>query len=69
VVRLSPTIDAFLREMRLAARRLVREPTFTFVVVSTLALGIGAATTIFSVVHGILLQPLPYRDANRSTPG
>jgi putative ABC transport system permease protein len=57
--------DAFLREMRLAARRLVREPTFTIVVVSTLALGIGAATTIFSVVHGVLLQPLPYRDAGR----
>jgi putative ABC transport system permease protein len=54
-----------VREMRLAARRLFREPTFTLVVVSTLALGIGAATTIFSVVHGVLIQPLPYRDADR----
>jgi putative ABC transport system permease protein len=63
--RVSHASDAFLREMRLAARRLIREPTFTIVVVLTLALGIGAATTIFSVVHGVLLQPLPYRDANR----
>jgi hypothetical protein len=63
--RVSHASDAFLREMRLAARRLIREPTFTIVVVLTLALGIGAATTIFSVVHGVLLQPLPYRDASR----
>ena len=59
------THDVFLREMRLAARRLLREPMFTVVVVSTLARGIGAATTIFSVVDGVLLQPLPYRDASR----
>jgi putative ABC transport system permease protein len=63
--RVAHLSDAFVREMRLAARRLVREPTFTVVVVSTLAIGIGAATTIFSVVHGVLLQPLPYRDADR----
>jgi putative ABC transport system permease protein len=52
-------------ELRLAARRLVREPAFTLIVVATLAIGIGAATTIFSVVYGVLLQPLPYRDADR----
>jgi putative ABC transport system permease protein len=61
----APAREAFVREMRLAARRLRREPAFTLVVVCTLALGIGAATTIFSVVHGVLLQPLPYRDASR----
>ena len=63
--RVSIAAGAAGRELRLAARRLVREPTFTLVVVATLAIGIGAATTIFSVVHGVLLQPLPYRDADR----
>jgi putative ABC transport system permease protein len=51
--------------LRLAARRLAREPVFTLIVVATLAIGIGAATTMFSVVDGVLLQPLPYRDADR----
>jgi hypothetical protein len=64
-LRVSEAGKTFVREMRTAARRLVREPTFTVAVVCTLALGIGAATTVFSVVHAVLLQPLPYRDAGR----
>src|SRR5438067_11124157 len=55
----------FLRSVRITARGLLRAPAYTFVAVSAIALGIGATTTVFSVVDGVLLRPLGYRDADR----
>lgn len=58
-------MNRLIQDLRHAVRRLRKAPGFALVAVFTLALGIGATTTLFSVVHGILLRPLPYPDPER----
>ena len=54
-----------IQDLRFAARSLSRSPSFTVMALVCVALGVAVATTIFGAVNGILLRPLPYRDADR----
>lgn len=56
-----PSIDAFVQDLRLAARRFSRESSYAATAILTLGIAIGASTAIFSVVNAVALQPLPYR--------
>ena len=54
-----------LQDVRFALRLLVKRPGFAAVAIVTLALGVGASTSIFSVVEAVLLRPLPFADPDR----
>jgi predicted permease len=58
-------LDQLQQDVRFGVRQLRRNPGFTAIAVLTLALGIGANTAIFSMVHGILLSALPYQEPHR----
>ena len=55
----------FPQDLRYAFRSLVKHPGFTAVAVACLALGIGVNATIFSVIDGVILRPIPFPDPDR----
>ena len=58
-------LDTIRQDLRYAARSFVRTPGFTIAATLTFALGIGATTAVFSIIDGVLLRSLPYRDPAR----
>lgn len=58
-------LDTLLRDVRISARTLFRSPAFSLIAITVMALCIGAATSLFTVLRSVLLRPLPFRDPDR----
>jgi hypothetical protein len=58
-------LERLAHDMRYVSRQIRRSPVFTTTAVFTLALGLGGTTAMFSIVNGVLLRPLPFRDPGR----
>ena len=58
-------MTTFVADLKYGARLLLRTPVVSFIAILTLALGIGANTAIFTVVHAVVMKPLPYPRADR----
>src|SRR5580704_3917369 len=58
-------LEKFLRDLRYGARTLTRSPGFSLTAILVMALGIGATTSLFTIVRSVLLKPLPFRDPDK----
>jgi predicted permease len=58
-------MNGFLQDLRYAVRQFLKTPGLTLIVVITIALGVGANTALFSVINGVLINPLPYPQPER----
>jgi predicted permease len=58
-------LEKFLRDLRYGARTLTRSPGFALTAILVMALGIGATTSLFTIVRSVLLKPLPFRDPDK----
>ena len=58
-------LEAIWRDVRYGVRTLMRSPSFSATAILVMAIGIGASTSLFTIVHSVLLKPLPFRDPDR----
>src|SRR5689334_12055385 len=64
-VRVGGVVEATVGDARFALRMMRRQPAFSLIALMTIALGIGATSTIFGVANGVLFKPLPYPEPDR----
>jgi hypothetical protein len=57
-------LEQFVQDLKFGTRNLLRNPAFSAIAMLSLALGIMATTAIYSVIHGVILDPFPYKDVD-----